>query len=288
MEKKKEKRRRGWCYTLNNPTPQELTHLTALTSVADKHVAQVEIGEQKTRHVQGFIKWKHAKTFSATKSALGGRVHLEACKHEEASIRYCIKPEGFVAVVARKGAPREPRVLEKLRPWQEHVWKQICSDIKEEDDRTIHWYWDPVGNTGKTAFVKWLIIKHGAVFLGGKAADAKYAIAVHLREGTLPDEAICVWNLPRTQEGYVSYAALESVKDGLIFSNKYESGGFAFNSPVVIVFANFPPERERLSADRWDVLDIAEWAEEHERQQAAALRDQAVQAALDDGGMRED
>ena len=32
----------------------------------------------------------------------------------------------------------------------------------EPDERTIHWFWEPKGNVGKTTLCKWLVVKRGA------------------------------------------------------------------------------------------------------------------------------
>jgi len=49
---------------------------------------------------------------------------------------------------------------------------------------------------------------------------------------------------------------LETLKNGFGFSTMYEPRMRFWNTPHVFVFANFPPELYRLSADRWDIHDI--------------------------------
>lgn len=117
--------------------------------------------------------------------------------------------------------------------------------------RKIIWIWDKVGNTGKTTLAKHLCMYHGAIYVSGKAADIKHAI---ISMAVKPK--IVIIDCPRTSENYVSYAALESVQNGFFFSGKYEGGQCLFEIPHVIVFANFPPIRENLSADRWKVIQL--------------------------------
>lgn len=252
------KRRRAYVYTLNNPTAQELSHLRLITSSPSTtvHVAQLEEGESKTRHVQGVLSWKSGKTFTAAKRAICLRAHIEPCRDLKASIAYCCKAEGFIEEVARKGAPVPVRVCANLRPWQLQLNGIIDEELKEEDDRTIHWYWDKDGGTGKTSFCKWLVVKRQAIFLGGKATDAKYLIAKLREEGKLPEQPIFIWNCPRRMEQYFNYGCLESIKDGLFFAGKYESCSVCINSPICIVFANFKPDEAALSEDRWDIVDV--------------------------------
>ncbi len=257
------KRKRAWCYTLNNPTDEEIEHLIKLTGIAKFHVAQIEEGEEKTPHVQGVIGFAAGKTFTAASKTIGKRAHIEVCRNKAASIKYCSKPEGFLRSLALKGKPKQPRTIQKLRPWQAYFDKVITQELKTPNDREVHWIWDSAGNTGKTVFCKYLCIKRGASFLGGKAADAKYAVATAHKEGKLPDQPIFVWNLPRSQENYVSYNSLEAIKDGLFFSGKYEASAVIMDPPVVLVFANFPPDTSKLSADRWSITDIEQWRQDN-------------------------
>ena len=62
--------------------------------------------------------------------------------------------------------------------------------------------------------------------------------------------------VPRTAAGYVSYSAIEEIKDGMIYSGKYEGGFANIEHPHVIILANFEPEREKLSSDRWNVIEL--------------------------------
>ena len=49
---------------------------------------------------------------------------------------------------------------------------------------------------------------------------------------------------------------MEEIKDGLIYSGKYEGGFANIEHPHVIVVSNFAPELSKLSEDRWNILKI--------------------------------
>ena len=138
----------------------------------------------------------------------------------------------------------------ELKDWQ----KIIMEDIKKKDDRKIIWVYDEKGNAGKTTFAKYLCKNYGALYVSGKSADIKYAIAQCLEEDK--EVEICIWDFPRSLENYVSYEAIEAVKNGIFFNSKYESGMCVFESPCVIIFSNFEPDYEKLSKDRWDVRKL--------------------------------
>ena len=61
-------------------------------------------------------------------------------------------------------------------------------------------------------------------------------------------------NVPKCLEseggGYISYEALENIKDMYFYSGKYEGGCVNGNSPHIYIFANFPPDESKMTVDR--------------------------------------
>jgi len=49
---------------------------------------------------------------------------------------------------------------------------------------------------------------------------------------------------------------MEEIKNGIFFSNKYKGKMCLFNVPHMICFANFGPEKEKLSNDRWVIKPL--------------------------------
>lgn len=121
----------------------------------------------------------------------------------------------------------------------------------EPNDRQIIWAWSEEGNVGKSRFAKYLCYWHGAAVCQGKAADIKHMYMTM-------DKPIYIADVPRTYQDSMRgvYQAFEEIKNGLVFSGKYESTMTLRSSPHLIVFANFPPPAgdEVWSADR--VLEI--------------------------------
>lgn len=136
-----------------------------------------------------------------------------------------------------------------LRPWQEKLAKELSF---EADDRRIIWVYDTKGNMGKSWFSHWLEAARGATrFENGATRDI-----AHIWNGA----PIAVFDFSRTVEGRLNYGVLESLKNGSIMSSKYDSCIKHFGTPHVVCFANWPPNREAMSADRWSIrcLDVAE------------------------------
>lgn len=97
-------------------------------------------------------------------------------------------------------------------------------------------------------FCKHLIIKYDAEFFQG---GAKKDIAYSYRGGK-----ICVFDFSRDTEGHISYDAIEALKGGLVFSAKYESGVKIYEQPHVLCFANWEPNIDSMSDDRWVIRKI--------------------------------
>jgi len=134
--------------------------------------------------------------------------------------------------------------------------EEILKLISEEpDDRTIHWYWEPEGKVGKTALAKHIVMNKRGLYVSGRCNDVKCAIKAYLEKHN--DEIdIVLWDIPRELEEYISFDAIESVKNGIFFCGKYESDQVWFDPPHVIIFANFEPRLSALSKDRWHVVKI--------------------------------
>ena len=216
-------RSRHWLITINNFTTEDESNVKKW----EKYVYQIEKGSQGTRHIQGYLSSKHQLMFSSVKKVFP-KAHIEKCFSPKASQDYCMKSETRVRGPYSNyiDYPKDLFVMEDMKDWQE----EIISLVQEEPDiRTINWYWSYEGGIGKTLLAKHLALNYGAIVIGGKASDMKYAIAQ-----CEVKPKICILNLSRTTAA-VSYEGLEQIKDGLFFSAKYESGMCVYDCPHVIV-----------------------------------------------------
>ena len=90
----------------------------------------------------------------------------------------------------------------------------------------------------------------------GKGSDVKNGILDYYNnEGSTP--RIIIYPVPRCwSASTLNYENLEVIKDMYFYSGKYEGGMICGNSPHLIVFANEPPDKERMSLDRWEIVQI--------------------------------
>ena len=167
-------------------------------------------------------------------------------EHSEVWARY----RAFCVEYLADKAERYVRPEHALRPWQADL-KAILQ--LPADDRCINFVVDETGNTGKSWFAHklkdWFDESKVQIMQPGKKADMAYALQMNLN--------ILVLDAPRSKQGeYIQYDFLEDVKNGAVFSGKYESRTKEFKPPHVVVMMNEMPDMEKLSADRYNIINI--------------------------------
>lgn len=136
-------------------------------------------------------------------------------------------------------------------------WQQECLNIvtTPPGDRKVRWFWENVGNVGKSWMGRYLSLHHKATIL----RSMKKADMLHALTKTISDSTIVVFDLTRsTEEGAVKvvYEVIEQLLDCVISSGKYDSVTMYLKQVHILVFANFEPDRTSMSLDRWDVHHI--------------------------------
>ncbi len=244
-----------WCFTVNNYKEIDIEVICSNSSIK-RYVFQEEVGEQGTPHLQGYLEFKTKKRPKSEFKSI--KAHWTPTRDKKGSIIYCQKEDtrAINGRVFRKGVVkhRPLRVLtrQQLYGWQEAI---VVACEAEADDRTINWFWDKKGNVGKSQLVRFLCVHNGAILVSGKSGDIKYQIKQYLdKHGTGPE--IVIFDIPRTAQGYINYCAMEEVKNGCFASHKYESDMCIINPPHFLCFANFEPNLESMSKDRWKITDL--------------------------------
>lgn len=247
-----------WFFTFNNYEESDVVHMRIKCGqLCKKYVFQEEKGEEEgTMHLQGSIVLKTKARITELKK-WDERIHWEATKNAKAADKYCCKEETRAGRIftheKKKAFIRTWSKFDELEPR-----KEIMDIITEEPDkRTINWIWSEKGGIGKTSTCAYIEHNYENVcIVNGKGTDIKNQVITHLQRGD--DLDILIINVPRCNENHVSYAAMEEIKDGLIYSGKYEGGFANVEHPHVIVISNFHPELEKLSEDRWNIIELKE------------------------------
>jgi len=136
-----------------------------------------------------------------------------------------------------------------LKPWQD----EITTYIKQHqgNDRQVIWLSDVVGNSGKSYLAKYLTLNHGAIVFNHTIENA-VSFAYN-------EEPLVIFDFTRsTHLDQISYNCIEQLKNGNLFSTKYESRVKLFQPPTVVCFSNTLPPKNKLSLDRWIVFDLSD------------------------------
>lgn len=284
---------RAWCFTLNNPvfSPGDLP----LHGKERYVVWQLEKGEQGTTHIQGYMEMTTPTRLACMKDWLPS-AHFEPRRGTPQQARaYCMKEEsrqegpwergvfggrqgkrsdldGAVATLKEGGlaavAEAHPTTfvqfhkglaaLEKTlkvspsdKDFVARAWQQAIIDTVKgtPDDRKIIWIWDTAGNMGKSRLSRHLVAEYGAIVLSGRVADMAYAYNEH---------PIAIFDISRTQAETADhlYSFAEQLKNGILFSSKYDSGQKVFTPPHVIFFSNMDWPVGKFSEDRKFVVNL--------------------------------
>lgn len=223
---------------------------TVFDSFEVEYIFGQEVGEEGTPHLQGYIECP-MKVRPIEKFGLPKEIHWAKARGSKVqNLKYCSK-DGKIRHSLQMKPPRQLKLIEP-RGWQCDVVELAKA---EPNDRDIHWFWESQGGVGKTVLCKYLIMKHGAIVLGGKAADIRNGIVTYYEKNGRTPELIVI-NAVRSMERFISYEGLENIKDMMFYSGKYEGGQICGPCPQLIVMANFPPEEWKLSKDRWKITEI--------------------------------
>lgn len=161
--------------------------------------------------------------------------------------------------------PPDPELIEyldniKLLDWQKHI-DNIMS--QPPDRRTVHWYVDTVGNTGKSVMTDYFEHKYGDKFLrisaSGVQAHHIYDIIRNQIKERRTYPKYYFFDLARGAANHKDlYVVIENIKNGHITCSKFKGGTLRFMPPTVIVFSNWYPliSDNTLSKDRFKVFEI--------------------------------
>lgn len=246
--------------TWNNYNESDINNLLGFCerkNIVD-YIIQEEIGKNsKTQHLQFSIRFKNQVSLDTLKNFFD-KVHWEKSKNIFAAFKYCAKDDTHIGRRWKKKRFNCKDPLENLKyyKWQEDILKLISKSCNVKN-RKIHWYYDEIGGCGKTMFAKHIILNYenSCYCNAGKANDIKFYVSSVLKTNNNKLN-VCIFDFARSNENYISYQAIEEIKNGIMFCGKYESGLCLFDTPHIIIFANFKPDETKLSMDRWIIKEL--------------------------------
>lgn len=144
--------------------------------------------------------------------------------------------------------------LESPRPWQRRLLSLLET---EPDDRSIVWILDLEGGAGKSRLCRYLEDRRQAIVLTGLSNPRDIAQILRGRLERRDNPRVIIADLSRSYETRDIYNTLEMLKNGRMDSPKYEGASLRWKSGHVVVMANFHPEREKMTLDRWKIFEVS-------------------------------
>jgi len=259
------KKNRKWVFTLNNYSEEEFTQIhKVFVKKGWTYIIGKEVGKQGTPHLQGYLRSANAILFTTLKKLMP-RAHLEVAKgSDQENLEYCSKEADFITNIVRKvsdGRTFQEQVTEmviqdeyadvKWRDWQWDILDILDGPV---DGRRVHWFWEETGNVGKSYLAKFIAMRDDVIICDGKKDNVFNQVNMMLENEKLP--RVVLLDMPRSALSHVNYGAIEQLKNGCMYSGKYEGGKCIFPRPHVICFANVGPKLGEMSEDRWDIHKI--------------------------------
>lgn len=128
--------------------------------------------------------------------------------------------------------------------WQQQLYEEL---LIEPHPRKIIWYIDRTGGMGKSTFAAVFICRVSSAVRYGFVKPSDMALSYK-------GERVVFFDLARANYDWLPMCALmEEIKNGEVFSGKYESCTKRFDPPHVVFFSNFPPPMIAFSDDRLDI-----------------------------------
>lgn len=147
--------------------------------------------------------------------------------------------------------PRQIREIKSLLPWQQ----SIVDDAKVWDTRTINLLYDDQGNIGKSILKTFI----GVNQIGRTLPFTNdYKDMLRMVMDT-PKKPLYIIDIPRAlkkEHMFNFFSAIETLKDGYAYDDRYSFKEEYFDCPNIWVFTNIIPDLEMLSKDRWRIWNV--------------------------------
>lgn len=142
-----------------------------------------------------------------------------------------------------------------LRPWQQALYDLVIKELDDKIYRNVHVLHDSKGGIGKTTFAMSLTCKRMAEYVP-PCNDARDIMRMVYSLSGITKARLYVFDLTRSMNKDKlngMYSAIEQIKNGYLYDDRYTFRRRFIDSPGVIVMTNELPSMDYLSSDRWKV-----------------------------------
>lgn len=181
--------------------------------------------------------------------------------------------------------PRDVAVIKQLFPWQQ----TIVDMSKEYELRCVDVIVQPRGNVGKSVLSRYMLC-HGLSYLIPPLNDYKEVMQIVMSQIKSKGPSPCfIFDMPKAinkDKLAGLYSAIESIKSGYAWDNRYKFKEAIFDPPRVIVFTNKEPDMGLLSEDRWRLWKIVgnelkSYADDYEESTLVSVSEEYLQSVDD-------
>lgn len=207
-------------------------------------------------HYHLFVRFTREYAFSGTEtSPLPGWDMAPVSEMDEATVvDYCAKCGNYWWV--RESIPEPYNDPDPVwRPWQQRVIDAL------NVPRQIICVVDERGNTGKTFLAMWHRWHHRGEILPLMRNYQDIMRATYQLVENRDSLPVLFIDLPRAQTKKTlqhMFAAIETIKNGICYDDRYQLRQRLFAPPKVVVFTNEFPDMNLLSVDRWLFIDTCQ------------------------------
>lgn len=183
-------------------------------------------------------------------------------KYEVNAININLRTQKIEKELSESEQLHQDRVNEVLKTYENIIWRPWQQDVldileSEPDNRTINWFYEPNGNKGKSFLCKYIACKYDVIICDGKKDNVFNQVNDMLKKQNFKT---VILDIPRcNMEQHISYNSIEAIKNGMLYSGKYQGGQCIFNNVHIIIFSNSEPDVNKLSNDRWNIINIDDY-----------------------------
>lgn len=145
----------------------------------------------------------------------------------------------------------------EFRPWQTELYELVMKELDDKVYRNVHVLYDQGGGIGKTTFAMSLTCRRKAEYIP-PCNDARDIMRMAF---CLPKTRLYIFDLTRSMNKdrlHGMYSAIEQIKNGYLYDDRYSFKRRFIDAPGVIVMTNELPDGSYLSSDRWKLHTVVD------------------------------
>lgn len=251
-------------FTLHNYSATDATNILRFFK-PKKYIIGFEVCPTTGRkHLQGYLDFKRGVRWETIRKQFKDMRFWKVYGNVKQNYDYCSKEGDFITNITEEDWLTFQEILNKKileEEYKDVVWKEFQEKVIKilngpKSQRNIYWFWESLGNVGKSYLTKWLgITRKGVIIAKGKTTDVFNQVAKMIENKEMPE--IIIVDIPRKFMDFVNMGMIEELQNGFFYSGKYEGGKCAFPRPHVICFANRAPDLTEVSDDHWVIEEIS-------------------------------